>query len=261
MTAKLALKPTTTFAGATPGFADSPAEARTGDRSGVRLLVAADDGIRHRRFPDLVEELRPGDTLVVNTSATVNGELDAIWRHDDGEQPVVLHAVEGPGGWVVELRAAPDAGSPVLDAAAAVAGTGVVFAPVMLHTGFSSQEAGEAPQPERFEVPAATAQLLNHMKDRGDRVIAVGTTATRALESAVEGGRLVARSGWTERVITPDDPPQVVDGLITGWHDAGASHLLLVEAIAGAERTQRAYDAALAGAYAWHEFGDSCLFL
>lgn len=75
------------------------------------------------------------------------------------------------------------------------------------------------------------------------------------------GGRVVARRGWTERVITPADPPRIVDGLITGWHDAQASHLLLVEALAGADLTQRAYDAALAGGYAWHEFGDSCLLL
>lgn len=62
-------------------------------------------------------------------------------------------------------------------------------------------------------------------------------------------------------MITPEDPPQVVAGLLTGWHDAQASHLLLVEAVAGRDRTQRAYDAALAEGYAWHEFGDSGLFL
>jgi S-adenosylmethionine:tRNA ribosyltransferase-isomerase len=92
-------------------------------------------------------------------------------------------------------------------------------------------------------------------------VVAVGTTVTRALESAVDDGRVVARHGWTERVVTPADPPQVVDGLITGWHDPGASHLLLVEAVAGPELTQAAYDAATAEGYLWHEFGDAALLL
>lgn len=138
---------------------------------------------------------------------------------------------------------------------------GVPIAPVTLHTGVSSQEAGEAPQSERFAVPESTARLVNAVRDGGGRIVAVGTTVTRALESAVEGGRVVARQGWTDRVVTPADPPQVVTGLVTGWHDPQASHLLLVEAVAGRELSQRAYDAAAAGGYLWHEFGDSALLL
>lgn len=142
---------------------------------------------------------------------------------------------------------------------------GVMVAPVTLHTGVSSQEAGEAPQPERFEVTAATAAIVNAARSGGGRVIAVGTTATRALESAVEiadgGARLVAARGWTSRVVSPADPPRVVDGLVTGWHDPEASHLLLVEAVAGPELTQRAYAAAVDARYLWHEFGDSALLL
>lgn len=138
---------------------------------------------------------------------------------------------------------------------------GITVAPITLHTGLSSQEAGEAPQPERFEVSSATARLVNAARAGGGRVVAVGTTVTRALESAVEGGRLVPARGWTERVVTPSDPPQIVTGLLTGWHDPQASHLLLVEAVAGAELTQRAYDAAVAEGYRWHEFGDSALLL
>lgn len=139
---------------------------------------------------------------------------------------------------------------------------GVAIAPVTLHTGVSSQEAGEAPQSERFAVPEGTARLVNAVRAGGGRVVAVGTTVTRALESAVdERGRVVARSGWTDRVVTPAEPPQVVTGLVTGWHDPQASHLLLVEAVAGSELTQRAYEAAVAGEYLWHEFGDSALLL
>ncbi len=72
---------------------------------------------------------------------------------------------------------------------------------------------------------------------------------------------MVAASGWTDLVISPERPVRVVDGLITGWHNPDASHLLLVESVAGAELTQRAYDAAVAEHYLWHEFGDSCLLL
>lgn len=138
-------------------------------------------------------------------------------------------------------------------------GVGVV--PITLHTGVSSQEAGEAPQPERFAVPENTARQVNAVRAGGGRVVAVGTTVTRALESAVDDGRVVAREGWTERVVTPAHPPAVVTGLVSGWHDPAASHLLLVEAVAGPELTQRAYDAASSGGYLWHEFGDAGLFL
>jgi S-adenosylmethionine:tRNA ribosyltransferase-isomerase len=141
---------------------------------------------------------------------------------------------------------------------------GVLLAPVTLHTGLSSQEAGESPQAERFAVPAATADLVNLVRARGRRVVAVGTSATRALESAVLAGSpasVTATAGWTTRVVTPGHPPRVVDGLVTGWHDPGASHLLLVEAVAGSELAQRAYAAATGGGYLWHEFGDSCLLL
>lgn len=139
---------------------------------------------------------------------------------------------------------------------------GVAVAPVTLHTGVSSQEAGEAPQPERFSVPESTARLVNAVRAGGGRVVAVGTTVTRALESAVaDDGTVVARSGWTDRVVTPAHPPHVVTGLVTGWHDPHASHLLLVEAVAGRELAQRAYEAAVAEEYLWHEFGDTALLL
>jgi S-adenosylmethionine:tRNA ribosyltransferase-isomerase len=142
---------------------------------------------------------------------------------------------------------------------------GIAIAPILLHTGVSSQEAGEAPQPEWFEVSESTARLVNATRAGGGRIIAVGTTVTRALESAVHGapGRATAEAGegWTQRVVTREAPPRVVDGLITGWHDPAASHLLLVEAVAGPRLTQVAYDAAVEGGYHWHEFGDSALLL
>ena len=138
---------------------------------------------------------------------------------------------------------------------------GVQLAPVTLHTGVSSQEAGEAPGPEWFEVPATSARVINQARDNGGRVVAVGTTATRAVESSVLGRHVVASRGWTSRVVSPAQPPRVVDGLITGWHDPMASHLLLVESVAGTRLAQAAYDAAVAEGYLWHEFGDSGLLL
>ena len=157
----------------------------------------------------------------------------------------------------------PSAGRPFTPAlVTALVTRGIAILPVTLHTGVSSQEAGEAPQPEWFDVPASTARLVEATRAGGGRVVAVGTTVTRALESAVDDdGRLQGRSGWTERVVTPVEPPQVVTGLITGWHDPQASHLLLVEAVAGRELTQQAYDEAVRHGYRWHEFGDSALLL
>ena len=140
---------------------------------------------------------------------------------------------------------------------------GIQIAPITLHTGVSSQEAGEAPGAEWFEVSATTARLVEQTRYAGGRIVAAGTTVTRALESAVDPatGAVGGASGWTDRVITPGNPPYVVNGLITGWHDPQASHLLLVEAVAGPELAQRAYDAAVAEGYLWHEFGDSALLL
>jgi S-adenosylmethionine:tRNA ribosyltransferase-isomerase len=139
---------------------------------------------------------------------------------------------------------------------------GVVMAPVVLHTGVSSQEPGEPPQPERFRVPEPTARLVNATRQAGGRVIAVGTTVTRALESAADtGGTVHPRRGWTDLVLGPSRPARAVTGLVTGWHAPGASHLALLEAVAGAALVERAYAEALRRGYRWHEFGDSCLLL
>lgn len=139
---------------------------------------------------------------------------------------------------------------------------GIRLAPVMLHTGVSSQEAGEPPLPERFRVPAATAELVNHTRRDGHRIVAVGTTVVRALETATgPDGQVRATQGWTELVIGPQRSPRVVDSLLSGLHAPDASHLLMLEAIAGPDLVRRAYQAALRGRYLWHEFGDLSLLL
>lgn len=139
---------------------------------------------------------------------------------------------------------------------------GVTIAPVVLHCGVSSPDAGEPPLPERFEVPAATARLVMSARAAGNRVVAVGTTVVRALETvASPGGEVHARTGWTDLVLGPDRPARVVTGLVTGLHAPQASHLLLLEAVAGEPLVAAAYAAAVERRYLWHEFGDSMLFL
>ncbi|MGW1609711.1 S-adenosylmethionine:tRNA ribosyltransferase-isomerase [Streptomyces sp. NPDC002285] len=139
---------------------------------------------------------------------------------------------------------------------------GVQFAPITLHTGVASAEAHEPPYPERFAVPEASARLINAAKAGDGRVVAVGTTAVRAVESAAGAdGAVRAREGWTDLVVTPERGVRVVDGLLTGLHEPEASHLLMLEAVAGRAAIGRSYEAALQGLYLWHEFGDLHLIL
>jgi S-adenosylmethionine:tRNA ribosyltransferase-isomerase len=157
----------------------------------------------------------------------------------------------------------PSAGRPFTPTVlAGLAARGVGLARITLHTGVSSLEAGETPLPERYAVPAATADAISATRAAGGRVVAVGTTVTRALETAADAtGRVHPSSGWTDVVLGPQRPARIVDGLVTGWHEPQASHLLLLEAVAGRALVDRAYAAAVDNGYLWHEFGDSCLLL
>jgi S-adenosylmethionine:tRNA ribosyltransferase-isomerase len=157
----------------------------------------------------------------------------------------------------------PSAGRPFsTELVTSLVAGGVLIAPITLHTGVSSLEAGEAPLPEWFRIPVPTAELVSHSRAAGRRIIAVGTTVTRALESgAAPDGTVTAGQGWTELVLGPDRPARVVDGIVTGWHAPGASHLSLLAAVAGADLVSDAYGEAIRQRYLWHEFGDSCLLL
>jgi S-adenosylmethionine:tRNA ribosyltransferase-isomerase len=139
---------------------------------------------------------------------------------------------------------------------------GVDIAPLVLHTGVSSLESHEPPYAEYYRVPSHTAHLVNDAHREGRRVVAVGTTVVRALETvADERGRVHPGEGWTETVITPDRGVRAIDGMLTGWHEPEASHLDMLEAIAGRDLVEQSYDAALAEGYLWHEFGDVHLIL
>jgi S-adenosylmethionine:tRNA ribosyltransferase-isomerase len=150
---------------------------------------------------------------------------------------------------------------------------GVAVAPVTLHTGVSSLEGGEDPYPESYDVPAATARLVNLTRHAGGRVIAAGTTVVRALESAARAdartapgtawaaGPVAAAAGWTEHVVTRQTGVGVVDGLLTGLHEPQSTHLWMLAAFADDALLRRCYSAAAKLGYRWHEFGDVHLLL
>lgn len=230
--------------------------------------------------------VRPGDRLdLAGTWATVLAPLpgqDRLHRvalHGDGHALMRTHGrpvryAYVPSPWplssyqtvfATEPGSAemPSAGRPfTTDLVTRLVARGVHVAPVLLHTGLSSQEPGEPPQPERYRVPEATADLVGHVRSRGGRVVAVGTTVTRALETvAAEDGSLRPGEGWTDLVLGPERPARVVTGLVTGWHEPGASHLDLLRAVAGPALVDAAYEEAERRELLWHELGDSCLLL
>jgi len=172
-----------------------------------------------------------------------------------------LAEVEGPA--TAGSAEMPSAARPfTAELVARLVSRGVQIVPVTLHTGVASVESHEPPYAEWFEVPAATVRVVEAARRAGSRVVAVGTTAVRALESAVDtDGALRAASGWTELVITPARGVRVVDGLLTGLHEPRASHLLMLEAIAGRPLLDLSYAEALRERYLWHEFGDLHLIL
>jgi S-adenosylmethionine:tRNA ribosyltransferase-isomerase len=323
--------------------AHAPPEARGLTRDGVRMLVGERTGgtVSHHRFTDLPALLRPGDVLVVNTSATLPAAVPVI----DGPLTVHFSTERADGSWLVELRRQagkatapylggtpgrryqlpggamvilrepysagrlwradvdtpgapsiqdylyahgqpirygyvdrpwplryyqtvfavhpgsaemPSAGRPFTRALVTrLVTAGVHVVPVLLHTGVASPEAHERPYPERFAVPPTTARVVARAKADGGRVIAVGTTVVRALESAADG----PAQGWTDLVVTPERGIRVVDGLLTGFHEPRASHLDMLAAVAGTPLLDRCYTAALDAGYLWHEFGDVNLLL
>jgi S-adenosylmethionine:tRNA ribosyltransferase-isomerase len=328
--------------------AHEPPEARGLARDDVRMLVASGHGaLVHARARDLPDFLRPGDLVVINTSATMPAALPA--RRADGSALELRLSTPLPGApddrWVIELRSGserfrdaragealdlpgggrahleapylsgsrlwaarlelpeplmaylarhgmpiryryvpearplvdyqtayatepgsaemPSAGRPLTaEVLTALVAKGVSVAPVVLHTGVSSPERSERPYPERYRVPPSTARLVQATRGWGGRVIAVGTTVVRALETVARAdGGIEAGDGWTALVVTPTRGVRTVDGLLTGWHEPEASHLDILHAVGGRRLIERSYAAALQGGYLWHEFGDLHLIL
>ena len=139
---------------------------------------------------------------------------------------------------------------------------GIKIAPLILHTGVSNLEAHEPPYKEYYRVTPETAQIVNEARTAGKRIVAVGTTAVRALETVTNGNGVThAGEGWTCLVVTPQRGLRAVNSLLTGMHEPEASHLAILEALAGLSHIQVAYDEALRKGYLWHEFGDLHLIL
>ncbi len=139
---------------------------------------------------------------------------------------------------------------------------GVQFAPLILHTGVASLEEHEPPYEEYYRVPATSASMVNNAHESGGRVIAVGTTSVRALETVTSpDGCVHAGEGWTDLVITPERGLYGVDGLLTGLHEPRSSHLSMLASLAGFDHLRKAYAEALSQGYLWHEFGDLHLIL
>ncbi len=134
---------------------------------------------------------------------------------------------------------------------------GVVFAPVLLHTGVSSLEEDEPPYAEYVEINPISATIINNARKQGRKIVAVGTTAVRAIESAVnETGEVLPYAGNTELVIDDSYRMRIVSGLLTGFHEPKASHLKMLQTLAGFDHIEQAYDLAVDNNYFWHQFGD-----
>ncbi len=157
----------------------------------------------------------------------------------------------------------PSAGRPLsLRLLTALEVRGVEAAAVTLHTGVASLESHEPPYEEWFEVSPEAVDAVRAARARDGRVVAVGTTVVRALESAVgEDGEVRPARGWTDLIITPERGVRSVDGMLTGFHEPRASHLQMLAALASPQHLRIAYERALAEGYLWHEFGDMQLIL
>lgn len=339
-----------------PVPATAPPERRGLRRDEVKMLVVdrQTNQLTNTRFFDIAKFLQPGDVLVVNTSATIPGRLEAAHQG----QPLKLHlatklseseyiverrtARGGPDRrafqmgdaidiydpvtrtnvttvhvlghfhpnsrlWRVHspvdlFRVAQDIGSPIrysylqndVDPQAystifarqpgsaempsasrpftyrtlrELGQRGVQVCSLVLHTGVSSHEveidlAHHPVLPEWYHIPDMTAKVVNRARKQGRRVVAVGTTVVRALESAIGvDGDVQAKSDWTTHLITPTSPPRVVTGIVTGMHESQTSHLALMYAFLPPAQLRRVYEKAIAWDYLWHEFGDINLIL
>ena len=347
--------------------AGEPPEARGLGRDEVRLMVSylGNDRVVHSSFTNLPDFLEAGDTLVINTSGTMNAALPA--RYTDGS-PVTVHlSTHLPADlWVVELRSSSD-NEPVLDGksgevltlpdgASVVLQTpylsgkrnqsgannrlwvstldlpisldeylerhgspirysyvreswpstyyqtvyatevgsaempsagraftpelitrlvakGVRILPLLLHTGVASLEDDEPPYEEFYRVSPETAAAINAARKSGRRIIAVGTTVVRALETVTDrDGVTHPGEGWTDVYITPERGIRSVNAMLTGLHEPRSTHLSMLEALTGStspcllsttgrEHLETAYSEALDRGYLWHEFGDLHLIL
>ena len=340
--------------------AQHPAERR--DESRLLVLSRAGDPLRHLRFRDLPDLLRPEDTLVLNRTRVVPARLrghkertggriellllrreadaaDAVWlamarplrglRGGDGIvldhggwrlevverlgdrlrlrlpdtapaetgdptgfagilrlvdavgeiplPPYIRRAVEAPDRERYQTVyasdpgsiAAPTAGLHFTDALLdSVRRRGIGVVSVVLHVGPGTFEPVRAADPRQHRLEAEYYQLrpeiateIDHRRAAGGRVIAVGTTTVRVLESCWHDGRLVAGEGWTDLLICPPRRIGAIDALVTNFHLPRSSLLFLVSALIGRERLLAAYEEAIRSGYRFYSYGDAMLIL
>ncbi len=234
-----------------------------GARGGERLRLAGGAAV------ELVAPYASGNRLLLARVEIDGPLLEYLYRHGEPirygyvPEPWPLEAYQNAYATTPGSAEMPSAGRPFTpELITRLVAAGILVAPVMLHAGVSSPERHEPPVPEYFAVPESTARLVNAVRWWQGRVVAVGTTAVRALETVADvDGSVQAGAGWTSLVIGAERGVRAVDGLITGWHEPEASHLHMLEAIAGESLLAASYDAALEHRYLWHEFGDSHLIL
>ncbi len=222
-----------------------------------------------------------GDVLVVapypgtDRLWFVEGDLEVAMakcgepiRYGYVEKPQPLEAYQSIFARVPGSAEMPSAARPFThEIVAALRDKGIGFATVRLHTGVSSLEVetddveDHPIPPEPFRVPGETADAVNATHENGGRVIAIGTTVVRSLETAWRDGRVEPARGFTRVVVHPGRGVHAVDGLLTGLHDPGASHLAMLYAVAGQQLVRDGYLEAVDKGYRWHEFGDSHLLL
>lgn len=215
---------------------------------------------RHRLWLATLENLplRIGEYLERHGAPIRYGYVGEEWPIDYYRTVYATGIAEGVGS--AEMPSAGRAFTPEL--VTRLVARGVQFAPLVLHTGVSSPEEDEPPYEEYYRVPPETARLANAAREHGKRVVAVGTTAVRALESAAdEEGTVHPVEGWTDLVVTPHSGLRAVDAMLTGLHEPRSSHLSMLEALAGREHLSHTYAEALREGYLWHEFGDLHLIL
>jgi S-adenosylmethionine:tRNA ribosyltransferase-isomerase len=249
---------------------------RTEDRPAPPRL---DAGAAITFGPDLsavIERVSPASPRLVDLAFRERGAR--LWSALYGRgRPVQYAYVDGPLElWHVQTRYAsrpwcaelPSAGRPLTwGLLLALRRRGVSLASLTHAAGLSST--GDAaldallPLPERFEIPDETAQAIRATRAAGGRVIAVGTTVTRALEgcAAQHDGEVIAGAGTTDLVLRAGFRLRVVDGILSGMHEPEASHFRLLEAFAPREVLSRAHAHAEEAGYLGHEFGDSSLIL
>lgn len=231
--------------------------------------------------------LAPGDTIALaadlharvvatrgrRVSLAFDRDGDALWQalyaagrpvqYAHRPAPLPLWAVQtafGARPWSVEM---PSAGRPLTwDVLLALRRRGVGLAALTHAAGLSAT--GDAaldaalPLPEPYDLPAATVRAVLRARAAGGRVIAIGTTVVRALESAAQRG-LPPGPGTATLVVTPDHAPRVVDGIVSGLHGPEESHFRLLGALVDRATLARALARAAAAGLHGHELGDACL--